>query len=104
MRQFNDAHFARKESQSGTEKRAAVQQKFRREAVEQMNVCNKVELACELGVCRRVLYNWRDRFGKTDPPPPCSRELILRKHITKLKKLLANKILEVDFFRHACKK
>jgi hypothetical protein len=30
-----------------------------------------------------------------------SRELILRKQITRLNRLLANKIIEVDFFRHA---
>jgi transposase-like protein len=75
---------------------------FRREAVEQMRACsNIVGLARELGVCRRVLYNRRDRSDETDPPPARSRELILRKQISKLKRLLANKTLEVDFFRHA---
>jgi len=75
---------------------------FRREAVERMNACeNIVGLARELGICRRVLYNWRDRLDETNPPPARSRELILRKQILKLKRLLANKALEVDFFRHA---
>ena len=37
---------------------------FRQKAVERMNACdNIVGLARELGVCRRVLYNWRDRFN-----------------------------------------
>ena len=73
---------------------------FRREAVEQMRVSsNIIRLAGELGVCRRVLYNWRDRSDETDPPR--SRELILRRQILKLKRLLANKTLEVDFFKHA---
>ena len=75
---------------------------FRRQAVERMNTCaNIVGLARELGVGRRLLYVWRDRFDETDPPPQRSRELILRKQILKLKRLLANKTLEVDFFRRA---
>jgi transposase-like protein len=67
-----------------------------------MNACdNIVGLARELGVSRRVLYQWRDRMEQTDSSPGRSRELILRKQILKLKRLLANKTLEVDFFRHA---
>ena len=50
-----------------------------------MNACgNVVGLAKELDVRRRVLYNWRDRMDGTDPPPIRTRELILRKQITKL--------------------
>ena len=68
---------------------------FRRQAVERINACdNIIALARELGVGRRLLYVWRDRFGETDPPPQRSRELILRKQIRKLKRLLANKTLE----------
>ena len=75
---------------------------LRRQAVERMNACgNIVGLARDLGVSRRVLYQWRDRMEQTDPSPGRSRELILRKQILKLKRLLANKTLEVDFFRHA---
>jgi transposase-like protein len=75
---------------------------FRRQAVERMHGCdNIVQLARELGICRRVLYNWRNRLDETNPPPARTRELILRKQILKLKRLLANKTLEVDFFRHA---
>jgi transposase-like protein len=75
---------------------------LRRQAVERMNACgNIVGLARELGVSRRVLYDWRDRLEQTDSSPRRSRELILRKQILKLKRLLANKTLEVDFFRHA---
>lgn len=78
---------------------------FRQQAVEQMNACdNIVRLSRELGIGRRLLYNWRDQLDETDPPPSRSRELILRKQITKLKRLLANKTLEVDFFRHALQK
>ena len=75
---------------------------LRRQAVERMNACgNIVGLARELGVSRRVLYQWRDRLEQTDSSPGRSRELILRKQILKLKRLLANKTLEVEFFRHA---
>jgi transposase-like protein len=75
---------------------------FRQKSVERMNACgNSVGLARELGICRRVLYNWRDRLEETNSPPGRSRELILRKQILKLKRLVANKNLEVDFFRHA---
>ena len=75
---------------------------LRRQAIERMNACgNIVGLARELGVSRRVLYQWRDRLEQTDSSPGRSRELILRKQILKLKRLLASKTLEVDFFRHA---
>ena len=75
---------------------------LRRQAIERMNACgNIVGLARELGVSRRVLYQWRDRLEQTDSSPGRSREIILRKQILKLKRLLANKTLEVDFFRHA---
>lgn len=78
---------------------------FRQQAVERMKGCdNIVRLSRELGICRRVLYNWRDRLDETGPPPLRSRELIFRKQISKLKRLLANKTLEVDFFRHALQK
>ena len=40
---------------------------LRRQAVERMNACgNIVGLARELGVSRRVLYQWRDRMEQTD--------------------------------------
>jgi transposase-like protein len=75
---------------------------FRRQAFEQMKSCDNVlGLSRQLGIPRRLLYNWRDRFEEAGPPQTLSRELILRKQITKLKRLLANKTLEVDFFRHA---
>jgi transposase-like protein len=75
---------------------------FQRQAVDRMSACNNiVGLARELGVCRRVLYNWHYRLDEITPPPARSRELILRKQILKLKRLLANKTLEVDFFKHA---
>ena len=58
-----------------------------------MHGCDNIaQLARALGICRRVLYNWRDRLDETNPPPGRTRELILRKQILKLKRLLANKL------------
>ena len=43
---------------------------FRRQAVERMRGCNNiVRLARELGVCRRVLYNWRDQLDESNASP-----------------------------------
>jgi transposase-like protein len=70
-----------------------------------MKVCDNVlGLSRELGIHRRLLYNWRERIDEGSPTPPRSREFILRKEITKLKQVLANKTMEVDFFRHALQK
>jgi transposase-like protein len=47
---------------------------LRRQAVERMNAYgNIVGLARELGVSRRVLYQWRDRLEQTDSSPGRSR-------------------------------
>ena len=75
---------------------------FRQQAVERMHTCgNIIRLARELGVARRVLYNWRDQIDELNPPPSRTREVMLRKQILRLKRLLANKTMEVDFFRSA---
>jgi len=80
-------------------------------AVERMNACdNIVRLARELGVSRSLLYKWRHRLDPADGQAQGevmirnSRESALRKEIDKLKRLLANKTLEVDFFRVALQK
>jgi transposase-like protein len=58
---------------------------FQQQAVERTNACgNVVALARELGIARRVLYNWRDRVDETNPPPNRVREVMLRKQILKL--------------------
>ncbi len=65
---------------------------FRRQAVERMKACDNVlGLSRELGIGRRLLYNWRDQLDETDAPPPRSRELIPRKQINKLKRMLAKR-------------
>lgn len=78
-------------------------------AVERLNSCdNIVALSEELGVHRRLLYQWRDRSdameGDEESPPGDSRELTLRKEISQLKRVLAEKTLELDFFKGALQK
>ena len=82
---------------------------FRKMAVERLNNCeNIVALSKELGVHRRLLYKWRDELEPLDPgegaPPANSRESTLRQENSQLKRALADKTLEVDFFKGALQK
>ena len=80
-------------------------QEFRSEAVQRMKSCDNIlRLSRELGILRRLLHNWRERLDESNPAPLRSREFILRKEITKLKRLLTNKTMEVDVFRRALQK
>jgi transposase-like protein len=75
---------------------------FRQQAVERMNACDNISrFSRELGVARHLLYYWRDRLEHKHPPIGRQREFILRKQILALKRVLANKTMEVDFFRRA---
>jgi transposase-like protein len=78
---------------------------FRQMAVERLNHCeNIVELANELGISRRLLYGWREKLEPMDrggEPPANAREATLRKEVSRLKRVLAEKVLEVDFFKGA---
>ena len=84
---------------------------FREFAVERLRGCeNIVALARELHVSRRQLYRWRDEL---DPEIPGmgmqalgqnARTSTLRKEVNHLKRVLAEKTLEVDFFRSALQK
>ena len=63
----------------------------------------------ELGVHRRLLYKWRDcklePIEDGDGPPATSRERELRLNkVGQLKRLVADKRLEADFFRGALQK
>jgi transposase len=78
-------------------------------AVERLKSCdNIVALSEELGVHRRLLYQWRDRSdaveGDEESPPGNSRESTLRKEISQLQRVLAEKTLELDFFKGALQK
>ena len=82
---------------------------FRRIAVERLKSCdNIVALSRELGVHRRLLYKWRDELEAAEiaeeSPPQTSRESTLRKEVLQLKRLLAEKTVEVDFFKGALQK
>ena len=83
--------------------------KFRRMAVERLKTSdNIVALSQELGVQRRLLYHWRDRGdaldGEEESPPGNSEELALGKENIRLKQALADKTLELDFFKGALQK
>ena len=57
---------------------------------------------------RRLLYKWRDQRDPAEvtgeSPPQNSRESTLRKEVSQLKRLVADKVVEVDFFRSALHK
>jgi transposase-like protein len=82
---------------------------FRRMCVERMKQCDDiVALAAELDIHRRLLCRWRDQLDPIEkgewPPPQNSRESTLRKEVGRLKRVLADKTLEVDFFKGALQK
>ncbi len=83
--------------------------KFQRMAVERMRTCEDVgALARELGVTRRCLYKWRAKLEMVEPGEEASRPSThmasYRREIQQLKRLLAEKTLEVDFFKGALQK
>jgi transposase-like protein len=78
-------------------------------AVERMKTCENIgTLAQELGVARSVLYKWRDRVEPVEPgeeaPRPNSHAASLRQQLHQAKRLLAEKTMEVDFFKGALQK
>ncbi len=66
------------------------------------------ELAHELGVTRRCLYKWRGKLETVEPGEEASRPsthaAAHRKELLQLKRMLAEKAMEVDFFRGALQK
>ena len=83
------------------ERRNRYSRKFQRTAVERMKTCESVDdLAKELGVTRRCLYKWRTKHEAVEPGEEAARpstHAALRKEILQLKRLLAEKAMEVDF-------
>ena len=81
---------------------------FRKMAVERLRGCdNIVALSAELGVHRRLLYKWRDQLEPIDDgqgPPENTKERELRLQVAQLKRLVADKALEADFFKGALQK
>ena len=76
--------------------------------VERLKSCdNIVALAQELGLHRRLLYKWRDQLEPIDDgqgPPENTKERELRLQVAQLKRLVADKTLEADFFKGALQK
>ncbi len=82
---------------------------FKRMVVERMKQCDNIlALAAELDLDRRLMYKWRDQIDPVDkgewPPPQNSRESMLRKEVSQLKRVLADKTVELDFFKGALQK
>ena len=83
-------------------------QGLRARAIERLKTCGNVTaLAQELGVERTLLYKWRERYvggeGKEEAPKDSSQRR-RSQEIDELKRLLAEKTLEVDFFKGALQK
>ena len=78
-------------------------------ALERMKVSPSITaLAKELGIPRRRLYDW-SRAVKGHPEgeawiPPDREKLSLRKQLQQTQQLLAQRSLEVDFFKGALQK
>ena len=79
-------------------------EEFRRVAVARMQGCRNISaLAKELDVPRRLLYRWQMRLeGRVVPIAP--RYPGLEEENRQLKQLLAERTLEVDFFKGALQK
>ena len=84
-------------------------------AVARMSSSDNISaLSEELGVDRKLLYRWRGQMELTPPtetvgasegsPPEDPRESRLRQENSQLKRALADKSLEVDFFKGALQK
>src|SRR2546426_8819951 len=107
MRRSGWAHFA--QGKRCKVKRKRYSRKFQRMAVERMRIYEDVgQLAHELGVTRRCLYKWRRKLEMVEPGEEASRpsthESAYRKQAQQLKRLLAEKAMEVDFFKGALQK
>jgi transposase-like protein len=87
-------------------------EELRRVAIKRFRSCENVALlAREIGIPRQTLYRWIDESERVEAdedgelvPATKDRESRLRKRISDLKQVLANKTLEVDFFKGALQK
>ena len=82
---------------------------FKQMAMERMKDCASVSaLADELGIHRTVLYHWQRQLkaaaGDSSARSATSPVRELRQQVRELKRALADKTLEVDFFRGALQK
>jgi transposase-like protein len=87
-------------------------QELRQLAISKFRSCDNVALlAREMGIPRQTLYRWIDESECVEVAEDGelvsaakNRESRLRKRISQLKHALANKTLEVDFFKGALQK
>ena len=82
---------------------------FRRMVVERMKQSDNIAaLAEELGINRGMMYKWYRQLDRIDRGqallPKSSPEATLHKENERLKRLLADKTLELDFFKGALQK
>ena len=81
---------------------------FRRMVVERMKQSNNLSaLAKELGVDRKLMYLWREQLDpivRTAKRATTTREEELERRVNQLERALANKTLELDFFKGALQK
>ena len=88
-------------------KYAKYTEEFRREAVAQLEETKNVRaLARKLGIDKRLLYDWRERAAdlRDKRTVPNQHALKQETEIKELKRLLAEKTVEADFFRGALQK
>ena len=86
---------------------------FKRQVVERMKTCENIgALARELDLQRKLLYTWKNQLEGRPEPRHANLEITaeerkekqLREENTKLKAALADKTLELDFFRSALRR
>ena len=108
LRHSQLAHFAGKGTASGKETSGTVPECIPEDggrAAERLR--ERSALARELGIHQRLLYKWRDHLEPIDDgeaPPENGKERELRLQVAQLKRLVADKTLEADFFKGALQK
>lgn len=86
----------------GSKKRG---REFWQAAVKRLNAGeNALDLAQELGIDKRGLYRWREKLQPRANDPGRQREAALAQENQRLKRALAERVLEVDFLRGALHK
>jgi transposase len=80
---------------------------YRELAVRRLKEAENVsELCRELGISRQLLYQWRDKYElrQQQLEPAKASERQLRQEVAQLKTALAEKTLQLDFFKGALQK
>ena len=89
------------------------QREFKQQVVERMRTSDNIqELARELDIERKLLYTWKYQFeGRPEPrhasyveTPEETTERKLKQEIAQLKQALADRTLEIDFFKGALRR